>query len=31
MAREMPGNNFEWDELPIKRIFGKADKKAVTF
>lgn len=31
MAREMPGNNFEWDELPIERIFGKAGKKAVTF
>lgn len=28
---EMPQNNSEWDELPIKRIFGKAGKKVVIF
>lgn len=27
ITREMPQNHLEWDELPIKRVFGKAGKK----
>lgn len=29
MTREIPHNNLKWDELPIKRIFGEAGKKAI--
>lgn len=29
MTREIPHNNLKQDELPIKRIFGEAGKKAV--
>ncbi|KYN21194.1 hypothetical protein ALC57_06436 [Trachymyrmex cornetzi] len=31
MTREMPQNNVEWDELQIKRIFGKAGKNVLIF
>lgn len=27
MTREMPQNKCLWDELPVKRIFGRAGKK----
>lgn len=26
VSREMPKNTYEWEELPIKRIFSKAGK-----
>ncbi|KMQ84694.1 hypothetical protein RF55_17299 [Lasius niger] len=30
ITREMPQNHLEWDELPIKRVFGKADSNINT-